>query len=879
METSTRNPNVTVGAFDPKSPSTLMIASSSSAAATSQSQSFSAFLADDGIGCNPEETSALMRLIDVRDKFQNDPEYAEVYLPKTLIKAYRNEIIECMQQWELRISENVNVNGNENENESLEEARRSQEKEDVSLELLKLTHTFAHLSEIYLLNDDAANDEGTSMGMGMGMGMTKSTAGIVTAETIRYLRFNHMMDPNAYLERTSSMGVVVDMERLLEMDQPEFYEPSTSGSNGNNSMPPYWRLFRKLVLRGCLDEAWAVLSRHSMCKRCNAILSSSAAIGNYVDPSVKEDNEAFALIQALLLSAPIPGGRNDANDDYLSFEQDDTGMEDMELLGGIPRDAYKQWDIDANPEGSEFNIHSVLNIYKTWKSTVSEMLKVHVPLRNLCRRIPMLQTCLFDLILDASSCYEDEDVWSERLTAELIYVRPQICREDIHIRTADHVDTCSTIGSRAEINKHVENVILQTMKGDAGAVIQALNDYGGGSSAALPATMTALLCNLLVDSGKIELSQLSFDIETELFLSASSAILSSFAMQNFKEIGVRLSTRLLHPLVIPENTRVTATVAEMLCRHWSKSDADTHFLLESCKDSVSRGSRRMLDACDSLGFSRSMHYVKTGNVEKSIYFLLRGIEYSAMFGSELNDTSMTDATRTAFSHTTCFRRLTSTCSTSAEFVLDQIFQCFSAQAEDIDVATLSKPLQAGRIIVDTIAADDVGHLLKADPSISLLKHVIDIGLNLIIGETPDAAKSIINCLQDQVERDGSIIVLAHSGLYGYLLSCAYDILIAEETTGDLVFAKSSFDLKGMQVLFSRYTQYSTKEKVNIHQDASSNLRPDITTYKMKEALGKGLMRAFIAENAKASKVDHKATVLDSISITEQSVEQLLGPSL
>lgn len=284
----------------------------------------------------------------------------------------------------------------------------------------------------------------------------------------------------------------------------------------------------------------------------------------------------------------------------------------------------------------------------------------------------------------------------------------------------------------------------------------------------------------------------------------------------------------------------------------------------------------MLDACDSLSFSRSSHYEKIGDVEKSIYFLLRGIEYSSLLGSETRSDMV--RTTSSFSGSMCFRRLIYICATSTEFVLDQIFQCFSSPVGSVDVAVLSKPLQAGRIIADTIVEDEVAHLVENDPSVLLLRNVINTGLNLVLEETGDAAKGIIACLEGRKDVDGSIIVLAHPGLYGYLLSCAYDILTAEETSGNLSSAKSSFDLKGIEVLFSRYTQYCTREKVDIHQDSASSLRCDITPEKMREALGKGLMRAFVAANAKISLVEQESKKDDS-SIAEQHAEQLLGPSL
>ena len=745
------------------------------------------------------------------------------------------------------------------DNHSDDEAKLVDEE---SIELLKLTHTIVQLCETFLLDEE--EDDGGEMQLSFSR--SANTSGVVTADTVKFLRYNLMTDSNTYLE--AKFGNELDMEQLLEMDQPEYYDPTGDNSN---SMTPYWCLVRKMVLRGCLNEAWAVLSRHSACKRSSESVASQQSHGGYVDPTVQDDNEAFALIRALLLSAPIPGGRDESNDDGLGLEEDE--MEEEELLGGIEPSAYKQWDADE--QGLDFNIHAILNLHKSWKNTVKEMVMTHKPLRNLMRRLPMLQECVWEVILNTSKCYQSDDVWAERLTAELVYVQPMISKEDIHIRAADHMKPSSSQLNRDEAIADLEDILLQIMKGNAGVVIQALNSYGGGSSAALPATMSALLCNLLVESGKIELSQLSFDIETELFLSASSAILSSFAMQNHNDVGVRLSTHLLQPHVTPENNRVTAYVAETLSRHWPKSDAETKSLLDSCKDSVCRGSRRIVDACDSLAFTRSMHHVETGNVEKSVSLLIRGIEMASLFQSEIENNACTQS----FLRTICFRRLTLMCSNSIDFILKQVFDCFLAPIDEIDVAVLTEPLQAGRIIVDTINGCDVVHLIESDPSVLLLKYVVDLGLSLILREKSEAANAIINCLEDKHGTDGSIIVLAHSGLYGYLLSSAFDILVAEDSNANLASATSSFDLKGMQVLFSRFTQYCSKDKVYINQESASTLRPDVTADRMREALGKGLMRAFICENAKM--VSKEKLGLHSVddNYTEDSVEKLLAPSL
>jgi hypothetical protein len=848
-----RPSTVRAAAFDPKSPSTLILPSTTS---DNGNTSLNAFVADNGIGCNAEETSALMRIIDARDSYLESVAKATASTPmmhpKALCKTYRQQLIECIQQWEERIGDldaGMDLRAKQND----DEAKLADEE---SIELLKLTHTIVQLCETFLLDDEDDIDGE----MHLSLSKSSNTSGTVTADTVNYLRYNLMTDSNTYLE--AKLGNELDMEQLLEMDQPEYYNPSGDG----NSMTPYWCLVRKLILRGCLNEAWAVLSRHSACKRS----SESVAHGGYVDPTVQDDNEAFALIRALLLSAPIPGGRDEINDDGLGLEEDE--IEEEELLGGIEPSAYKQWDADE--QGLDFNIHAILNLHKTWKNTVKDMVLTHTPLRNLMRRLPMLQECVWEVILNTSKCYQSDDVWAERLTAELVFVQPMISKEDIHVRAADHMKQSSSQLNRDEASA-VEEILLQIMKGNAGVVIQALNSYGGGSSAALPATMSALLCNLLVENGKIELSQLSFDIETELFLSASSAILSSFAMQNHNDVGVRLSTHLLQPHVIPENNRVTAFVAETLCRYWPKSDAETKSLLESCKESVCRGSRRIVDACDSLAFTRSMHHVETRNVEKSVSLLIRGIEMASFFGLEVENNAHTQY----FLRTICFRQLTITCSNSTAFILKQIFDCFLAPIEEIDVAVLTEPLQSGRIIVDTVTECSVVHLIESDPSVLLLKYVVDLGLSLILGEKSKAANAIINCLEDKQSTDGSIIVLAHAGFYGYLLSSAFDILVAEDSNANLASATSSFDLIGMQVLFSRFTQYCSEDKIYFNQESASTLRPDVTPYRMREALGKGLMRAFICENAKIASNEKLSLHPIDDNYTEDSVEKLLASSL
>ena len=124
----------------------------------------------------------------------------------------------------------------------------TQKEEDVlNLVLLKMTHTVTHLSEVYLLSESLSSyyEDGIDM---VEEDPTRNTAGMVTADTVRYLRWNHMEDVVDLVER-GMLPEGMDVDALLRLDQPEYYG-STTDTNGG--ITPYWFLFRKLVLRGRL---------------------------------------------------------------------------------------------------------------------------------------------------------------------------------------------------------------------------------------------------------------------------------------------------------------------------------------------------------------------------------------------------------------------------------------------------------------------------------------------------------------------------------------------------------------------------------------------------------------------------------------------------
>ena len=143
-------------AFDPKSPSTLLIAhhhhghhintnNQQRIANDNQTSQFRFLSCDDGTGCNAEETQCLMRLIDVHNNSfpsnnnnnnnvsttastyptnANHPFSSSLTSPQSskqgnskngnnltntrkLSQAYRKQIIDCIDQWEIRINDSM----------------------------------------------------------------------------------------------------------------------------------------------------------------------------------------------------------------------------------------------------------------------------------------------------------------------------------------------------------------------------------------------------------------------------------------------------------------------------------------------------------------------------------------------------------------------------------------------------------------------------------------------------------------------------------------------------------------------------------------------------------------------------------------------------
>ena len=558
------NKTILATIFDPKSPATLLIKtrnddddindddkSNDDGNVDTQKPLFETLLSDDGAGCNAEEIQCLIRIIDVHQKYHEQNSANSTLL----CKAYRSQLMHCIQQLEERF-----LVGSKDEHDAIIITA-----EIKNNELLKMTHAIAHLAEIFLCdtrstpvmsetairslplpssnqlaassnnyninNNNSASFYNTSMPK-----KEFNQMGIVTADTIRYLRFHHLQDIDEYahtflFDSTSGNTDDNDDEEegctimdMLESHQPEQWYPNNS-DKGN--MPPFWLLVRKLMHRGLLRDAWHVLSKHSACERATHKYlqqeqGGSMSGGGYIDQTIQEDIEAFSLIEKLLSFAPIPGGRVDKDDsatgsksfgiedsnDVMMEEEDDDDDDDEngedDWWNGLTLDAYKLWNTtnntsDVNDGGGmndsplDFNIHAIMNVYTSWKMMITSFLNSNPALKNLTRRIPYLQSCVWDTILNTEESFDGNDNnWAERLVAELLYAKPNIRRDDIASRALVHMQDCGLFTDKNDCGHQIfEGIVLEVMRGNAGTVIEALHSFGGASGAALPSTMVS----------------------------------------------------------------------------------------------------------------------------------------------------------------------------------------------------------------------------------------------------------------------------------------------------------------------------------------------------------------------------------------------------
>mmetsp|Transcript_14323 Transcript_14323/g.22074 ORF Transcript_14323/g.22074 Transcript_14323/m.22074 type:complete len:742 (-) Transcript_14323:124-2349(-) len=701
MMSSSSSSTTPAMAWDPKSPSSLLIALSSNG-----SMELNSFAAQDGIGANAVELSTLLKILSSSN--------------------YRQVLYKCVEEWE-------NSNGDE----------------DVSLELLKIVYAVTHLTETLILNPHPT-----------------------MADAIPYLRLHHLpgIDENKYAA-------------LEECRHPEEEDE-------------YWNILEMLILRGCTSDAWALLCHHSVCRR--AFLAEDTALDDYQQYQRKIEREGFLALRAILESAPLPGGRTDYYDAGVVDEGDEEDEDRTPLLDGVSRLDYQLWTV-----ASHSNLKAI-DSFRTWKTFIESS----NPLSQLQQSIPGLVPLI--QILQGDFHRVSFSSWPEALLAELLYIRPNLTFSDLHSRVGAAL---KKFGPDTDKFAHT---LLTILEGNYGRIVQVLYELGGGSGAALPATVTSLLCNLLLDAKCLPPN--SENIQTDLLLDAADAILSSTTSSG---LGMRLATLLLVPHCSSKrDIRITATLAEALERFSPETDADAKLILDLVEPLVKeKKSRRILDGCVSMIVSRFRHH-ELHSAKLAMEWLIRGIKfenYIFQFDGKEED---------EYCCSVCLGLLIRQCLSTSNILL-QLLLGKSKSCNPVAVAEM---------------VNSLGDYLNLD-AVRLLISLNMIVISLISEET-DSAVTIATEISKILQRNKGQC-LAPPAMQWDLLLLALPILNSEQKrfeAGQAANFESAFDVTGIQAMMERFLHITT---IQGHEEDKLKSVDEIN-----EALAKGLMRAFITENAR-----------------------------
>ena len=278
---------------------------------------------------------------------------------------YRAAMCDCLLSLQTKAHQQQQENTGDDDNGVVVE-------EENNIELSSLTYAISHLSEIFLLPSLASSSSSSSKkSVGGGdfhdnsLGRLDGPAGSLTADCVRYLRLHH--------SKESMMDNLPEVIELLDSEQPEYYQfPINNTDSTTFSIPgpfdyPYWNLLLHYIIHGQLAQAWELLQQHSTCRGAEADSASNIELS--------PEGQGFATLHALLLSAPLPGGRGDGYcddaglDDYL--EEELLEAEEEESRSTTPGVDLREDGGDPNDPGdiNEFLIDGVApNAYLLWEA-------------------------------------------------------------------------------------------------------------------------------------------------------------------------------------------------------------------------------------------------------------------------------------------------------------------------------------------------------------------------------------------------------------------------------------------------------------------------------------------------------------------------------
>ncbi|KAL3823897.1 hypothetical protein ACHAXA_005479 [Cyclostephanos tholiformis] len=982
------------------------------ASATTTTIDLDVFLSHDGTGCSTSETECLLRCLDARGRRRRERKTTTTDDDSTrrLSKDYRAALRGCLRRLEEEGEQSSEKEGGTRSSEReggddgvvvIADSGPSSSPPDVvvadgALESLRLIHAITHLAEIFLLPLSSSSSGGGRR--------LDGPAGSMTADAVRYLRLHHGRGRG----RSSPLDAPW-VRTMLDDDQPEYYvfpsddrrrPPSNSCDDYGSFGSPYWDLLLRCVVRGELVHAWTLLSHHSACRRAEEAEADAMVVdvgegGTMMMSETSPEAEGFAALRAILLSAPIPGGRggdDDEDDDEGEEEDENEGggerwddFDNIPLVEGVPPGADLLWeafprrarrlrsirgrrrsaDIDGDGRQSEslssslsfpilpelYQPHVAMSTFRCWQETIrniafpsgvggdsSSVAGVGGILSVLFKRFPPLRQIVSILVGSTPpSIAEPSSLeWSDALLMELLYSRPNIMPEDIATRARVAMSKRS-VGQGSQ-NDTLDEIVVAIMNGNAGQVVETMFSMCGGSSgAALPATMTSqqmalvvaastvtnplvfllvrvdasktsLLCNLLVDAGCLsqphDLSPSKFNIQTELHLIAAEAIVSSFSVQGQCNIGVRMAVDFLLPYSLPKRVesvttgitlttnceidyepRIAAMIAHVLSHRSPDTDSEARDLLQLCEEAVRLGSVPIADACETLAFSRAIHYRANGIHSCEVYWFLRGMEVLSLWLPPDRRRRLGFASRRHFD-VLCERSANALISVFSSAAVANLSNAGISEAKEKE---MSKALRVAEDVLGGILQDDVmAPVLQGLVEASLLKYSVDIALADANGETVQVATGIVHCLEERClsEDDGQVVsTLADPRMYSDLLHIAFAILVKEDEVSEgqpMEFAKCAFTIHGMHILMARLTQVLAWEGVICVSNESSPSQPKQPSDARKEhfrtmrlAFCKGLMRAITNEQPRKSSTTKNGS---EVSL-EEEMELMLSPCI
>ena len=308
--------------------------------------------------------------------------------------------------------------------------------------------------------------------------------------------------------------------------------------------------------------------------------------------------------------------------------------------------------------------------------------------------------------------------------------------------------------------------------------------------------------------------------------------------------------------------------------HGPSTDAEARMLLDLCRGLVARKSRHVLDGCVNLILFRYQYYLSQQNFGGAVHWLLKGIELECLLFATTDGRKEKRAWEIVNASGVFGTLLCSTCLTTAKSLLAGLVE------DGEDNSSVGQYYARAEQTVESIQEDDPSQLAHKISEVKLLALVRDIAHTITdtAGNGDSAiAKNIVSCLEESGNVDYHEVVapLAHYAMYRDLLSLGCTILNRDEARSE-----ASFDVQGIRLLMTTFAKLSSGSKEPLSDEMSTRL-----------VLGKGLERAFVAENAKRQEYglpkhhgqlgSAHSSKLSSYSHSDQEkiVQMMLGPSM